>query len=91
MLMKFGADILKSSTHRDILPPFTSETRAHKTRFAILKEGRKPIRMSAYTLGDNIFKLLHALLRQVLQQQSPEVEVIAHHSYILALSFCAFV
>ena len=40
-LMKFGADILKSPTHRDILPRFTSVTHAHKTRVATFKEGKE--------------------------------------------------
>ena len=40
-LMKFGADILKSPTHRDILPQFTSVTHAHKTRVATFKEGKE--------------------------------------------------
>ena len=36
--MKFRADILKSPTHRDILPQFTSVTHANKTRLATFKE-----------------------------------------------------
>jgi hypothetical protein len=68
MLMKFGADFRKSSTHRDILPPFTSEKHAPKTRLATLKNGKKTVGMPAYTLDDKISKILRALLRQVLQQ-----------------------
>ena len=40
-LMKFGADILKSPTHRDILLQFTSVTHAQKTRMATFKEGKE--------------------------------------------------
>ena len=92
MLVKFGADNLKSSTYQDILPPYTSGTHGHKTTLATVKEGKKTVRMPIYLLNNKIFKLLCALLHQVLQQQRPEVKSMAHHlcfflSYVF-LFFC---
>ena len=85
--MKFEADILKPPTHRDILPQFTSVTHTHKTRLAAFKEGKE---LLAYTLNDKIFKLFRSILREALQRQYPQIEVVAHHVCSLYCVFLRF-
>ena len=87
-LMKFGADILKSPTHRDILPQFTSVTHTHKTRVATFKEGKELLECPP---THSTTRFLNSFVPYYVKHYNDNIrEVIAHHVCSVCCVFLRF-